>query len=936
MPLHKDRRQRRRSGVADKLRGISERRSAQEAQARLAAIVSSSADAIVGETLNGIVTSWNEAAERMFGYSAREMVGQSIRRLIPADRQPEENMILARLAQSEIVRFETKRVAKDGRTFDAAVAISPVRDTEGRIIGASKIIRDITDSKQAAMRLAEHEAQLAQFVEHAPAAIAMFDDKMRYLAVSRRFLSDYALGEPAEVIGRSQYEIFPDIPPHQREVHARVLAGEEVTREEDFFPRQDGRVYWVRWSMKPWRTINGRVGGALLFAEVITEQVEAKRALADSEALFRATFENAAVGIAHVAPDGRWLRVNEALCRILGYPVDEFVTKTFQDVTHPDDLATEVSQVELMFDGKIDSYGADKRYLRKDGAIVWGRKTISCIRKKDGSIDYFVNVIEDISARKRAEELLRRQADLLDQSHDAIFTWKIGGGITYWSGGAEKLYGYTSEEAIGRISHELLETRAHIAMQDVEAQIAQQGSWYGELTHTTRDGHEIVVESRHVRVSYDGDLYALETNRDITERKRAEDALRDGEERLRAIYDGTYQYIGLLSPDGTLLEANRASLEFAGDAFGSKREHVVGRPFWETVWFVHTPGAPEKLREAIARAAAGEFIRYEAPLMRPSGEEVIFDFSLHPVRNTRGDVFLIVPEGRIITDRKRAEEELAESEERMRFIANRAQIGYWDWQIATDRVEWSPINNQLLGIPPEDQMSYARFLAAVHPDDRERTDRAARACLESGGKEGYDVEFRTLWPDGTVRWIRGKGNATFEDGKPARMAGLALDITERKQQEEREHLLVREMNHRVKNILTVVDAIAHRTAAENPEDFAKRFSDRIRALSANQDLLFRNEWQGVDVEELIRAQLSHFADLIGSRIVVDGPKLRFNTVGAQAVGLALHELATNASKYGALSVDRGRVDVCWNFSGDAFTMSWTEREGPSVSTPKRR
>jgi PAS domain S-box-containing protein len=87
--------------------------------------------------------------------------------------------------------------------------------------------------------------------------------------------------------------------------------------------------------------------------------------------------------------------------------------------------------------------------------------------------------------------LLRRQADLLDQSHDAIFTWKIGGGITYRGRGAEELYGYTSEEAIGRISHELLQTRAHIGMQDVEAQIAQQDSWYGELTHTTRDGHEI-------------------------------------------------------------------------------------------------------------------------------------------------------------------------------------------------------------------------------------------------------------------------------------------------------------------------------------------------------------------------------------------------------------------------------------------------------------
>src|SRR6266550_8829853 len=122
------------------LRDITGRKSAEEAQARLAAIVTSSADAIVGKTLDGIVTSWNEAAECMFGYSASEMIGQPIRRLIPTDRRAEEDMILARLARSESIRhFETTRLAKDGRTFDASVTISPVRDAEGRIIGASKI-----------------------------------------------------------------------------------------------------------------------------------------------------------------------------------------------------------------------------------------------------------------------------------------------------------------------------------------------------------------------------------------------------------------------------------------------------------------------------------------------------------------------------------------------------------------------------------------------------------------------------------------------------------------------------------------------------------------------------------------------------------------------------------------------------------------------------
>jgi PAS domain S-box-containing protein len=165
---------------------------------------------------------------------------------------------------------------------------------------------------------------------------------------------------------------------------------------------------------------------------------------------------------------------------------------------------------------------------------------------------------------------------------------------------------------------------------------------------------------------------------------------------------------------------------------------------------------------------------------------------------------------------------------------------------------------------------------------------------------------------------------------------VAQDVTERKAHEEQVHLLMREANHRAKNMLSLVQAIARQTAAREPEDFVGRFTERIQALSANQDLLVRHEWQGVDVEDLVRAQLAHFADLVGSRIDVDGPKQRLNAAAAQAIGLALHELATNAGKYGALSKDRGRVDVRWGTVGDTFTMSWAERDGPPVSAPQRR
>jgi two-component sensor histidine kinase len=146
-----------------------------------------------------------------------------------------------------------------------------------------------------------------------------------------------------------------------------------------------------------------------------------------------------------------------------------------------------------------------------------------------------------------------------------------------------------------------------------------------------------------------------------------------------------------------------------------------------------------------------------------------------------------------------------------------------------------------------------------------------------------------------VRWFTYFGRDRRERGT-ASVIGTVHDITERKRREERERLLMRETNHRAKNLLSVVDAMAHQTATRTPEDFIERFSERIQSLSANQDLLIPNVWQGVEVEDLVRAQLAPFADLMGSRIVVVGPKLCLNAASAQAIGLALHEPATNAGK----------------------------------------
>src|SRR5258706_5477328 len=207
----------------------------------------------------------------------------------------------------------------------------------------------------------------------------------------------------------------------------------------------------------------------------------------------------------------------------------------------------------------------------------------------------------------------------------------------------------------------------------------------------------------------------------------------------------------------------------------------------------------------------------------------------------------------------------------------------------------------------------------VHADDVQKVWAAIEAWLDRCDPRRSSTECRLWRADGEIRWVETLGLAYFEGAGPERRAvsfgGTVQDITERKEREEKEHLLMREINHRAKNMLSVVDAIAHQTATKNPEDFFERFSERIQALSANQDLLVRNEWNGVEIEDLVCAQLALFADLIGSRIAVHGPRLRLKASSAQSIGLALHELATKAGTYGALSTDTGRVDIRWGIDG---------------------
>jgi PAS domain S-box-containing protein len=293
-------------------------------------------------------------------------------------------------------------------------------------------------------KLRIHAGRNQLFIEHAPVPMAVFDREMRYLTVSQRWLSDYGL-TGRNVIGASHYAVLPEIPAHWRELHERGLAGEILNSAGECFTRTNGEKQWLRWEIRPWSMPDGSIGGIAIFSEDITARVDAEKALLASEAKFRATFEQAAVGIAHVDLTGRWLMVNSRLCDILGYPRGELLKASFQEITHPEDQERDLDNVAALLDGKITHYQMDKRYFRKDGRLVWVALTVALIRKADASPDYFVFVIEDISERKRAEnarnESERRLRLATEVAKIGIFDWDIQQKTIMWTPELEAIYG---------------------------------------------------------------------------------------------------------------------------------------------------------------------------------------------------------------------------------------------------------------------------------------------------------------------------------------------------------------------------------------------------------------------------------------------------------------------------------------------------------------
>lgn len=429
----------------------------------------------------------------------------------------------------------------------------------------------------------------------------------------------------------------------------------------------------------------------------------------------------------------------------------------------------------------------------------------------------------------------------------------------------------------------------------------------------------------------------LGTSHDITAQKRAEEDRAETEALLNSLFDGASVGLGVWDREFRFLRVNDALARINGLP---PEAHIGRRPDEILPGLARLPDIYSNWRNIIETGEAwrGVEIRGETPAepgrMRSWSEEF---FPLRMDGRTIGIVGVVQE----TTRQTVAEERERASEDRYRALFEAIDEGFCVVELCLDGpdgrtdyrvVEANPAFYEQTGFSEE---ILGRWLRAEAPDLEEHWYEIYGRVARTGAPERFEQHSAMLgrWFD--VYAFR------IDAPKDRRVAILFNDISERKRYEERVQMLMREVNHRSKNMLGLVQAIARQTAATGAEDFAERFGKRVRALAAAQDVLVHNDWRTVPLADLVQSQLSHFSDLIGERIEIGGPPLSLTPDAAQAIGMALHELATNAAKYGALSNDAGRVSVSWSAdpvpSAEArFALAWKERDGPEVTAPETR
>lgn len=663
-----------------------------ETQALLAAVVESSDDAIIAYSAEGVVLTWNRGAAKIFRYTVSEAIGKHVTHLVPPERREKAREVFERVRCGEHVPgYEGYGLRADGATIRLAVTACPIRNSTGAVTAVSTVARDVTERRES-QRIA---GLLSAVVESS--ADAVFSTGPDGCIVTWNRGAEELFGYSGkEAIGRHVEAIA---------LPAAVLRSQQMSgpprRESDVeLRRKDGSPVDVSLSVAHIRDASQQVVGTSCIARDIGWRLRTERRLRENETRFRRIFENAPIGLSVTSPDRRFVQVNEALCRMLGYSERELLATTWAQVTHPEDLALSDRGLVGLTAGNQDTgvrdgvregardrvwdgvWDMEKRYIHSSGRTVWARVRVSSVRDAAGAPLYFV-------------------------------------------------------------------------------------------VHTE----------------------------DITERKAADAALEESEERFRLMADSCPALMWVTDSTGATRFLNRAYREYCG----TEHDDVEGVR-WTRL--LHPDDAEECTRNAWRSVREHSRFTGENRLRRADGEWRWFSSAAEPRFSATGAFLGHVGIALDITERKRAETLLKESSDRLMLATRAGTVGVWDYNVPDNSLVWDDQMFRLYGTTREAfGGALAAWQAGIHPDDRARCSRELEDALD--GVRDFDTEFQVVWSDGSVHNVRAIGQVQRDcTGRALRMIGTNWDITALKEAAEdlrRSNLALAEANAKANEMAAEAD-----------------------------------------------------------------------------------------------------------------------------------
>lgn len=723
----------------------------------------------------------NHTAEIHNKRPKEELLGQRYMDMWPGIEETEVFKVIKQTLETRVsAHLDNKFFFPDGSLGWFDLSIQPVPE------GVFILSVDITERKNVEAALQKSEEKYRLIADNSDDWIYWIapDGRLNYVSPACERVTGYSPEEFADNPDLTHAIVFG---PDQAKVgqHNNISKLDNTPHDLEFrIVTKTGEIRWVNHSCSPIFDNEGNYLGRRGTNRNITERKLKEELLFESEFRFNKLYENGPFGMVMADKDFRFKNVNPAFCEIMGYSEAELQRVTFKDVTHPDDLSKDITNVIKLMNHEIPVYKTEKRYLRKDGKVIWGSLTVTANYDSEGQFLYNLGIIEDITTRKQAEEALRERENklstILNLMPVGISILDEKQNIVYENLALEKILDITKE---GMERGDYLQ-RKYLRNDETPKPAEEFASFrafrekkalHNVITGIVKeDGQTVWTNVSAVPVDFP-DWKVVLVTADVTNLKLAEKALKKSEQLLSET-----ESIGKVG--GWEFNIDTMEQTWTDEVY---RIHEVDLNFKHDVdkgINFYAPSSKPIIERAVERALEfGEPFDLELEIITAKGNlRKVHTIGKTDIENRRIYGFF-----QDITERKRVEEEVQKLSERISTATRASQVGIWDWDVKNNVLVWDEQMYALYGLKKDEFTgAYEAWANGLHPDDKEFGDNETRLALL--GQKEYDTEFRIIWPDGSIHIAKARGEVFRNElGEPVRMIGINYDITEEKKKDEK-------------------------------------------------------------------------------------------------------------------------------------------------------